>query len=193
MKSRNEGLFAKSLVLLAALLLMLPSAALAQGRGRGRGKPTEVFVNGHDARDGRTDRDDQRRGRRDRDDDDWRDDRRRRDDDDDDWRGDRRRRDDDWRNDGRRRERRRGRDWDGYGNYGGSYQLRQTALNAGYNEGIKEGRRDRDRGDRYDFRDESAYRNASKDYNSRLGDRYAYERYFREAFENGYRDGWNGY
>src|SRR4030095_6909126 len=25
--------------------------------------------------------------------------------------------------------------WDGYGNQGGSYELRQTALNAGYNEG----------------------------------------------------------
>ena len=30
---------------------------------------------------------------------------------------------------------RRGRNWDNYGNYGGSFDLRQTALNAGYNEG----------------------------------------------------------
>ncbi|HET6861829.1 MAG TPA: hypothetical protein VFH91_02245, partial [Pyrinomonadaceae bacterium] len=35
---------------------------------------------------------------------------------------------------------RRGRSWDGYRNYGGSQQLRQTALNAGYNEGNKKGR-----------------------------------------------------
>src|SRR6185295_12751064 len=34
---------------------------------------------------------------------------------------------------------RRGRNWDNYGNYGGSFQLRQTALNAGYNEGMKDG------------------------------------------------------
>ena len=88
---------------------------------------------------------------------------------------------------------RRGRNWDGYGNYGGSQQLRQTALNAGYNEGMKEGRRDRDQNDRLDYADESAYRNASKDYSSRLGDRYAYQRYFREAFANGYRDGYYGY
>ena len=175
MRSRSYGLFTKSLVLMAALFLLMPATALAQqGRGRGRGKPTEVFVNGHDARDGRTDRD-QRRGRRDRD---W--------DDDDD------RRDNDDRR-GRRRERRRGRDWDGYGNNGGSFQLRQTALNAGYNEGVKEGRNDRRRGDRFDFRDESDYRNATKDYSSRLGDRYTYQSYFRQAFENGYRDGWNGY
>ena len=92
-----------------------------------------------------------------------------------------------------RREARRGRDWDGYGNYGGSFQLRQTALNAGYNEGIEEGRNDRRRGERYGFTDESDYRNASKDYSSRLGNRSLYQRYFRAGFENGYRDGWNGY
>ena len=45
-----------------------------------------------------------------------------------------------------RREARRGQTWGNYGNWGGSYQLRQTALNAGYNEGIKEGRNDRARG-----------------------------------------------
>ena len=92
-----------------------------------------------------------------------------------------------------RREARRGRDWDGYGNYGGSSQLRQTALNAGYNEGIEEGRNDRRRGERFSFTDESDYRNASKDYNSRFGNRGLYQRYFRAGFENGYRDGWNGY
>jgi hypothetical protein len=92
-----------------------------------------------------------------------------------------------------RREERRGREWNGYGNYGGSNQLRQTALNAGYNEGIKEGRNDQRRGDQFNFADESDYRNATKDYSSRLGSRTLYQRYFRAGFENGYRDGWNGY
>ncbi len=87
---------------------------------------------------------------------------------------------------------RRGRNWDGYGNNGGSAQLRQTALNAGYNEGNKAGRNDR-RSGRYDPSRSSAYRNATKDYNSGLGDRYAYQQYFRAAFENGYSDGFNGY
>jgi hypothetical protein len=82
---------------------------------------------------------------------------------------------------------------DGYGNYGGSSQLRQTALNAGYNEGIKEGRKDRERGDRFDYRDEEDYRNANTGYNSRLGDRSAYAQYFRQAFVNGYTDGYRGY
>ena len=43
-------------------------------------------------------------------------------------------------------------DNDNYG-YGGSFQLRQTALNAGYNEGIKEGRKDRNNRERFEFRD----------------------------------------
>ena len=89
-----------------------------------------------------------------------------------------------WNNQGRR-----GRNGDGYGNQGGSYELRQTALNAGYNEGVKAGREDRRRG-RYN---PTRYSNTLKDYNSRMGDRYAYQEYFRAAFENGYSDGYNGY
>ena len=88
--------------------------------------------------------------------------------------------------------RRRGRSNDNYGNFGGSYELRQTALNAGYNEGNKAGRNDR-RSGRYDPTRSSAYRSAMKDYNSRMGDRNAYQQYFRAAFENGYSDGYYGY
>jgi hypothetical protein len=92
-----------------------------------------------------------------------------------------------------RRESRRGYGWGNYDNWGGSSQLRQTALNAGYNNGIQEGRRDRQRGERFNFTDESDYRNATEDYSSRLGSRALYQRFFRQGFENGYRDGWNGY
>lgn len=81
---------------------------------------------------------------------------------------------------------RRGRDWDRYGNYGGSSELRQTALNAGYNEGIKDGRKDRMNGRHSEYQDSNAYRKATKDYSSRLGDRELYRRYFREGYENGY-------
>lgn len=86
----------------------------------------------------------------------------------------------------------RGRTQDNYGYYGGSYQSRQTALNSGYNEGVRAGRDDRRRG-RYDPYGHSEYRNASKDYNSRYGDRASYAQYFREAFINGYADGYRGY
>jgi hypothetical protein len=82
---------------------------------------------------------------------------------------------------------------DGYGNYGGSFDLRQTALNAGANEGIKEGRRDRERGEQFNYADEGAYQNANKDYSSRLGDRNIFQQYFRQAFVTGYTEGYRGY
>lgn len=100
---------------------------------------------------------------------------------------DRDRDDRDW---GRRR---RGRDWDRYGRWGGSYELRQTALNAGYNEGAKEGRKDRSKGRRFDFYSKNEFQKATKDYNSRLGDRELYRRYFQQGYENGYTDAYRGY
>jgi hypothetical protein len=98
-------------------------------------------------------------------------------------------------NQDRNRDNRRGRGRrsnDDYPNWGGSFQLRQTALNAGYNEGIKEGRKDRNRR-RHNINEFNAYQKATKDYNSRDGDRELYRRYFREAFQNGYDAGYNGY
>src|ERR1041384_3084502 len=88
---------------------------------------------------------------------------------------------------------RRGRNWDGYGNFGGSADLRQIALNAGYNEGEKQGQKDRNRNTNSSFQGQSAYQKATKDYSSRLGSRDVYQRYFREAYESGYSDGMNGY
>lgn len=85
-----------------------------------------------------------------------------------------------------RDQNRRGRDWDRYGNYGGSSELRRIALNAGYDEGVKEGRKDRGNGSRTEHRNLSSYQRATKGYSSRLGDRELYRRYFREAFEDGY-------
>ena len=96
---------------------------------------------------------------------------------------------DDYRRGDYDRNNRRGRDWDRYGSYGGSSELRQTALNAGYNEGIKEGRNDAKKGRRHSFRDFSSYQKATDDYSSKLGDKELYRRYYREGFENGYEDG----
>jgi hypothetical protein len=96
----------------------------------------------------------------------------------------------DWNRDGNNR---RGRDWDRYGSYGGSFELRQTALNAGYNEGIKQGRDDRKRGRNSNYRNNSKYQQATEDYSTKLGDREMYRRYYREGYENGYDAGINGY
>jgi hypothetical protein len=215
MNSKTEKFLTRIGMLAVVAFLVLPMSAFAQGNGRGRGKPTEVFVNGHDARDGRLDKDQkdkhrdgirnsdelQRRraaeeaqrqreieaARRQRDNDTWR-----RNQGNDDWR---RRNDDNNRSDRNSQydRNRRGRNWDRYGGYGGSFQLRQTALNAGYNNGIQEGRKDRSHGDRFDYRDEGDYQRATEDYSSRLGDRELYRRYFREGFANGYEDGYRGY
>ena len=88
---------------------------------------------------------------------------------------------------------RNGRYNDGYPDLGGSFDLRQTALNAGFADGAKEGRKDRNNRERFDFRDESGFQKATRDYSSRLGDRYMYQQYYRAAFENGYDDGYNGF
>jgi hypothetical protein len=98
---------------------------------------------------------------------------------------DQRRRSDDWRY-------RRNRN-DNYPDYGGSYNLRQTALNAGYNEGMRAGRDDRNHNRRFEFRDEGQFQRATKDYSSRLGDRGLYQTYFRQGFQTGYADGYRGY
>jgi hypothetical protein len=207
MNSKRQKFLTRVGMLAVVAFLVLPMSAFAQGNGRGRGKPTDVFVNGHDARDGRWDKNGPRDRDRDRnrDNDDWRRrraaaeaqrqreiERRRRDRDDDAWR--RNQGNDDWRRriDDNNRNR-RGRNWDQYGGYGGSSQLRQTALNAGYNNGLQEGRKDRSRGDRFDYRDEGDYQNATEDYSSRFGDRELYRRYFREGFASGYEDGYRGY
>ena len=92
-----------------------------------------------------------------------------------------------------RNSRNRGRSGDGYPNWGGNYELRQTALNAGYNAGAKEGRNDRNRRNGTDFSRFGSYRSADNDYNGRFGDKELYRRYFRMAFQNGYADGLRGY
>ncbi|HLL73509.1 MAG TPA: hypothetical protein VK363_18860 [Pyrinomonadaceae bacterium] len=165
MRSNVKGWLTKATMLVMGLFLMLPLASVASAQG---------WPYGQDRRDDRRDRRDRRDDRDDR------------------WERRQDRRQD---REERRAERRarRGNSYDGYPQLGGSFQLRQTALNAGYNEGIKEGRKDRDRNERYDFSDESTYQKGTKDYSSRLGDRYLYQRYLRMAFENGYNDGYSGY
>lgn len=109
------------------------------------------------------------------------------------WQREQNRRQREWERDQRRRQRQAPGDWRDDNRWGGSFQLRQTALNAGYNEGIKEGRKDRDNRERFEFRDEEDYRNANTDYSSRLGSRELYRQYFRQGFQNGYTDGYRGY
>lgn len=152
-----------------ALALPLVSFAAPQGRGRGRGqqKKQEVFVNGHDARDGRLDG---RGPRRDRGGRDW-------DDDDDNYHRGR----------GHRRDRDRDRDDDGISDL---TELRRAAVSNGYEEGYRAGREDRYNGERRDFRDEYAYRQATAGYRDEYGRLDTYRRHFRQGFQRGYSDGY---
>ena len=184
MNSKKQRVVVRVGMLAVVAFLVLPISAFAQSNGRGRGKPTDIFVNGHDARDGRWDKN----GQRDRDNRSAAEAQRQRE-----IEAQRQRDNDAWRRNQGNDRGQRGRNWSGYGGYGGSFQLRQTALNAGYNNGIQEGRKDRQRGERFEYRDEGDYSSATQDYSSRLGDREMYRRYFREGFANGYRDGYNGY
>ena len=176
--TRSKLMLAGMFTLVLGLFAVLPADASAQGWW---GTQDNRRERREERRERRQERRQERRERRD----DRRDDRR-----DGVWNQGRYGGSDRWEN--RRNQGRYG-TYDNYPNYGGSYDARQTALNAGYNEGVQEGRNDRQRGERFDYRDESDYRNATKDYNSRYGDRGIYQRYFREAFARGYNDGYRGY
>jgi len=99
----------------------------------------------------------------------------------------------------------------GYGNRGGVYKgpvyqdrrvyqdprginprggYANIAAQNGYRDGIEAGRNDaRDRS-RYDPVRAKLYRDGDHDYNNRYGDRDAYKREYRAAFEQGYREGY---
>jgi len=66
----------------------------------------------------------------------------------------------------------------------------EKALQAGYNEGFKAGRADREDGWRYDYRSAFAYKDANYGYDGRYIDQDEYNHYFREGFQRGYEDGY---
>jgi hypothetical protein len=91
------------------------------------------------------------------------------------------------------RNNRSGRFNDGYPDLGGSFDLRQTAMNAGFTDGVKAGREDSRRNRGYNVQGHGEYQKATRDYNSNRGDRSLYQQYYRMAFEHGYADGYTGH
>ncbi len=157
------------------LAVALPSISLADPQGRGHDKrdKKDVFVNGHDARDGRTDGRGPKHKHKDKDDrDDDRDDRDR----------------------DRDHDRDRDRDRDGDRNRNGSYsrsEVRRVAVDNGYREGYRAGRDDRASGRSNNYRDSGTYRDASIGYRDSYGDRALYQRSFQDGFRRGYNDGYD--
>ena len=68
----------------------------------------------------------------------------------------------------------------------------KRALNAGYKEGYRAGRADREDRWRYDYRSSFAYQDANYGYDGRYLQQDEYNHYFREGFQRGYEDGYNG-
>ena len=68
------------------------------------------------------------------------------------------------------------------------YEVRRTAYDQGYREGVKRGEQDARRGDRFGYEDEREFRRADKGYHRRLGDRERYRQVFRDGFAAGYSD-----
>jgi len=82
---------------------------------------------------------------------------------------------------------------------GRSYQTNQygikkleQAMQAGYNEGFRAGRADREDRWRYDYRSAFAYQDANYGYDGRYVAQDEYNHYFREGFQRGYDDGYYG-
>ncbi len=68
----------------------------------------------------------------------------------------------------------------------------EQALQAGYNEGFKAGRADREDRWKYDYRSAFAYKDANYGYDGRYIAQDEYNHYFREGFQRGYEDGYYG-
>lgn len=66
------------------------------------------------------------------------------------------------------------------------------AYRLGFQDGLNDGRADRDRGRTSDFRKRENYKKGDHGYSSQFGDRNRYRQEYREAYERGYQQGLSG-
>jgi hypothetical protein len=102
-------------------------------------------------------------------------------------RDDRRDRDDRYRDDRYRDDRYRD---DRYRDRNYNYQ---AARQQGYSYGLNVGASDAQRGQRFDPQRSRYWKNATEGYNSNYGNKGQYKQIFRDAFEQGYREGFQRY
>ncbi len=74
---------------------------------------------------------------------------------------------------------------DRYNNRG---NLNRIAQAQGYNDGLREGEKDMRGRKRHNPYGKGKYKKATNGYNSRLGNREAYKRFYRQAFARGYNE-----
>jgi hypothetical protein len=77
--------------------------------------------------------------------------------------------------------------------YRDRYYGYQNARQQGYSYGMNVGAADAQRGQSYDPQRSRYWRNATEGYNSSYGNRGQYKQVFRDAFEQGYREGFQRY
>jgi hypothetical protein len=71
--------------------------------------------------------------------------------------------------------------------------VREIARRNGFEYGIREGRSDSNRGNRFEMKDSRAYRDGMAGYRYEFGYERDYRNAFRDGFEAGYRNGFNSY
>ena len=69
----------------------------------------------------------------------------------------------------------------------------QNARQQGYSYGMNVGASDAQRGQSYNPQRSKYWRNATEGYNSNYGNKGQYKQIFRDAFEQGYREGFQRY
>ena len=75
----------------------------------------------------------------------------------------------------------------------GVYDRRSPAAQNGYRDGLEAGRDDAHDRDKFDPRGSKRYRQGDHDYESRYGSRDEYKQVYRNAFVQGYEQGYRGY
>ena len=97
-----------------------------------------------------------------------------------------------WRRDDRGYDNRRDDrdDWRRDRNYNNSYQV---ARQQGYSYGLSVGSQDAQRGQSFNPQRSRYFKNATEGYNSYYGNKGQYKQIFRDAFTQGYREGYQRY
>ena len=98
-----------------------------------------------------------------------------------------------WKRDDRRDDWRRDRTYDPYRRDRGYYNTFEIARQQGYSYGMNVGAMDAQRGQSYKPQRSRYFKNADQGYRSDFGNKGQYKQVFRDAFVQGYREGFQRY